>query len=92
MKQDVDDLKTAAAKHAKEMKSLIEIACAGSIEEINNILRGHREIKEQEQVLIYHHEKVKISQGQLREDERGLRSCYEDIEAKKRRLFSTTPE
>ncbi len=71
---------------------MIEIAGAGSIEDIKNSLRGFVEVKEQKQALLHHHEKVQISQGRLREDKRGLHSCYEDLEAKQRRLLSTTPE
>ena len=63
MKNDIDDLKTAVAKHEEEMKSILAIAGTGSIEEVKNMLRGIREIKEQEQALIEHHEKILISQG-----------------------------
>ncbi len=60
MKNDIDDLKTAAAKHEEEMKSLIAIAGAGSIKKAKNILRGHREIKKKESGIFEHHEKAKI--------------------------------
>jgi hypothetical protein len=82
----------AKQQHKEEIASFVELAGVGTIEEVKNILRGHREIMEQEKVLLEHHEKVQLIQGQLRKGERGLLSCYEDVEAKKRRLFSMTSE
>jgi hypothetical protein len=86
------EVEVAKQQHKEEIASFVELAGVGTIEEVKNILRGHREIMEQEKVLLEHHEKVQLIQGQLRKGERGLLSCYEDVEAKKRRLFSMTSE
>jgi hypothetical protein len=52
MKNGIDALSVAIAKHGEEIKSFIELAGVGTVEEVKHILRVHREIIEKTKVLV----------------------------------------
>jgi hypothetical protein len=92
MKKGIDAFNNVAAKHEEEINIFTELAGVGTIEEVKHILRVHREIIEKKKVMVEKHKKVHILQEQMWEEQRGLLSCHEDVEASKRRFFYATSE